>query len=116
MKKRIIITSCVLAFVLSLLLCGCGNSHAGEWKAVDVLSGGAIHVEPDVYMGKSFVIELKDDGSGSMNIGDDKSDITWTEADSGVTIEYEGKTLDLVEEDGQLLMDQNSYTIYFAKQ
>ena len=103
MKKILALT---LVLVMVLALCACGNSSkmAGTWELTAMTSDGEDYYATLKEYGITVILQLNEDGTGYLDVGGEKEDITWS--GSSITIDGEkefvklnGDTLTIEEPD-----------------
>ncbi|NLD19165.1 MAG: hypothetical protein GX663_02820 [Clostridiales bacterium] len=104
----------VVGLIFAMTGCG-GIDYSGEWKAVDVENEAGIHFPAEAY--NEFAFVFNEDGTGKCILDDDSAKIEWTETEAGITVDQDGSSINLAEDDGQLMMIDNANNkIYFEKQ
>ncbi len=99
--KKVLALALVLVMVFALCACG-GKSLAGTWELTAMKSGGEDYTEMLQASGVKVILQLNEDGSGYIDFGGDKEDLTWDKdgiTSDGVKIPYttDGKTLTISE-------------------
>lgn len=121
MKK---ILACLLSFAMLFALTACGgtkaSSDAGYYKIYSMTEGGKTYDNETLKsmgMSDSIYIQLLEDGTGTMNIADDVTKITWkdkvlTKTEDGTSMKYtiEGDKLTMEEDDMKMIFQKSDGT------
>ena len=85
--KKILALTLVLVMVLALCACGDGSKMAGTWELTAMTSDGEDYYATLKEYGITVVLQLNEDGTGYLDVGGEKEDITWS--GSSITIDGE---------------------------
>lgn len=124
-KSVLAFLTCVLALVFALTGCSGGGkdpkaNFVGSWE----LSGGTLEGEEltDEYMdmfeewGISCILVLDEDGTGSLDLFSEVSDLKWEAKDATtVSITVDKETTDVKLEDGKLVLEDGEDKLIFSK-
>lgn len=119
MKKSVKMILCI-ALVLSMLLCfaACGGSDiAGKYTLTSLTSDGTtldLAAIQQVLGGDLFYVELKADGTGTMNMAGEVVAMSWANGQMWAVGEEDVK-IPFTVEDGVLTMEQDGQTLVFEK-
>jgi hypothetical protein len=92
--------------------------YAGTWNATEVEIEGD-KVKADTVFTSGLALELKDDGTASMNLDGEKSTGTWTLSKKSVTIDLDGQKLSATIDDDSMTINDFiglGFNITFAKE
>ncbi|MGN8913493.1 hypothetical protein [Anaerofustis butyriciformans] len=114
MKKKFMIVAMILLVCFSLVACGKNSEspYVGTWKGVKVGYGG-VEMSIEELFGAEIIIELKDDGTCSVDFAGDKGSGNWTETEDGFSIEGE---MDFKVEGNTGTADYDGATLTIEKQ
>lgn len=125
MNKKIgIIAALVCAFVLCFALVGCGGSvdktkFLGTWEleSADDENLDAESVELMKSLGLEVTLTLKDDGTGSLNLFGEETEVEWeaTSATEGKISMKDTGNANLKVDGDKLVMSDDSTAMTFAK-
>lgn len=123
-KSVLAFLTCVLALAFALTGCSGGKdpkaNFVGSWK----LSGGTLEGEEltDEYMemfeewGLSCILVLDEDGTGSLDLFSEISDVKWEAKDATTaTITADGDSQDMKLKDGKLVLEADGDELVFTK-
>lgn len=123
-KSALAFLTCVLALAFALTGCSGGKdpkaNFVGSWK----LSGGTTEGEEltDEYMdmfeewGISCILVLDEDGTGSLDLFSEVSDLKWEAKDATTaSITVDKETTDVKLEDGKLVLEDGEDKLIFSK-
>lgn len=123
-KSALAFLTCVLALAFALTGCGGGKdpkaNFVGSWK----LSDGTTEGEEltDEYMdmfeewGISCILVLDEDGTGSLDLFSEVSDLKWEAKDATTaSITVDKETTDVKLEDGKLVLEDGEDKLIFSK-
>lgn len=123
-KSVLAFLTCVLALAFALTGCSGGKdpkaNFVGSWK----LSGGTLEGEEltDEYMemfeewGLSCILVLDEDGTGSLDLFSEVSDVKWEAKDTTTaTITADGDSQDMKLKDGKLVLEADGDELVFTK-
>lgn len=123
-KSVLAFLTCVLALAFALTGCSGGKdpkaNFVGSWK----LSGGTTEGEEltDEYMdmfeewGISCILVLDEDGTGSLDLFSEVSDLKWEAKDATTaSITVDKETTDVKLEDGKLVLEDGEDKLIFSK-
>lgn len=124
-KSVLAFLTCVLALAFALTGCSGGGkdpkaNFVGSWK----LSGGTLEGEEltDEYMemfeewGLSCILVLDEDGTGSLDLFSEVSDVKWEAKDATTaTITADGDSQDMKLKDGKLVLEADGDELVFTK-
>ncbi len=99
MKKIRAIMTCLLSVFLCVILVGCSgekenkdvsnSKYVGTWKVVKIEAMGKEATAEEVF-GGDYIMELKSDGTYTIQSGSNTEEGTWTETASGPKVYAEG--------------------------
>ncbi|MCQ2559437.1 MAG: lipocalin family protein [Clostridia bacterium] len=120
MKKKIIALAAMISLILGLAACGNSDSSslAGEWKLASIIQEGEItmYASDLSAFGVEMVLNLKEDGSGTMTItGQDDQELTWKASGNKVTLTADGDAIDFTYKDNLLIGEMDGASMSFAK-
>lgn len=123
-KSVLAFLTCVLALAFALTGCSGGKdpkaNFVGSWK----LSGGTTEGEEltDEYMdmfeewGISCILVLDEDGTGSLDLFSEVSDLKWEAKDATTaSITVDKETTDVKLKDGKLILEEDDGNLVFTK-
>lgn len=124
-KSVLAFLTCVLALAFALTGCSGGGKNpkanfVGSWE----LSGGTLEGEEltDEYMdmfeewGISCILVLDEDGTGSLDLFSEVSDLKWEAKDATTaSITVDKETTDVKLEDGKLVLEDDEDKLIFSK-
>lgn len=124
-KSVLAFLTCVLALAFALTGCSGGGkdpkaNFVGSWE----LSGGTLEGEEltDEYMdmfeewGISCILVLDEDGTGSLDLFSEVSDLKWEAKDAATaSITVDKETTDVKLEDGKLVLEDDEDKLIFSK-
>lgn len=124
-KSVLAFLTCVLALAFALTGCSSGGkdpkaNFVGSWE----LSGGTLEGEEltDEYMdmfeewGISCILVLDEDGTGSLDLFSEVSDLKWEAKDAtAASITVDKETTDVKLEDGKLVLEDGEDKLIFSK-
>ncbi len=114
MKK---IAALTLVLVMVLALCACGGSDGknpavGTWTIKSMTNGGETYSVDDVPTLKDFIVmELREDGTGTITSSGETTPLTW----DGSTITVEGDPASYSVSGDTLTLNSDSYTFTFVR-
>lgn len=99
MKKIRAIMTCLLSVFLCVILVGCSSEkenkdvsnsqYVGTWKVVKIEAMGKEATAEEVF-GGDYIMELKNDGTYTIQSGPNTDEGTWTETASGPKVYADG--------------------------
>ena len=120
-KKILMIFATAIILVAALfMLTGCGNKFdmkkmAGSYELIEMKDSDKNYSKEDIEQlknyGLNFTIELKDDGTGSMDLFGEKSDLKYD--DKGITVDDD--TVSYTFEDNKLSLESDDTKMVFEK-
>jgi hypothetical protein len=116
MKK---IAALTLVLVMVLALCACGGSGSdgkssavGTWTIKTMTNGGETYNVDDVPALKDFIVmELREDGTGTITSSGETTPLTW----DGSNITVEGDPASYTVSGDTLTLTSDSYTFTFVR-
>ena len=114
--KKIAALTLVLVMVLALCACGGGsdgkNSAVGTWTIKSMTNGGETYNVDDVPALKDFIVmELREDGTGTITSSGETTPLTW----DGSNITVEGDPASYSVSGDTLTLNSTSYTFVFVR-
>ena len=116
--KRIAALTLILVMVLALCACGGSdgkNPAVGTWTIKSMTNGGETYSVDDVPTLKDFIVmELREDGTGTMTMDGQTADIKW---EDGKLINPDtNETLPITLDGDKLTIKQDTVELVFARQ
>ena len=114
MKKKIsILLAIMMVSVFAFTACGDEEESRflGTWNAVYCeVNGQEASVEEIL---GTFSMELRDDMTATVTVGEESEDGEWEELEDGVLLDGEKEFLE--NEDGEIVLEQDGVVIFFEK-
>ncbi len=114
--KKIAALTLVLVMVLALCACGGGsdgkNPAVGTWTIKTMTNGGETYSVADVPTMKDFIVlDLREDGTGTITSGGETTPLTWDS--SNITVEGDPASYSVSGD--TLTLRSDSYTFTFVR-
>lgn len=123
-KSALAFLTCVLALAFALTGCSGGKDYkanfVGSWKLTGGTADGTEMTEDDIKMledwGANCILVLDEDGTGSLDLFSEVSDVKWEAKDAATaSITVDKETGDAKLEDGKLIFEDGDDKLIFTK-